>query len=307
MKIIFFGTEQWSAQFLEYLLLHDIKPLAVVTKEDRPVGRGLHLESSPVKKIALEYGLPVLQPAKCSSQECIDEIRSLKPTLCVLIAYGQILPKELLDIPEMGFINVHPSLLPLYRGPAPFQAPILNGDKKTGITLLVMDEKMDHGPILVQEKISLDQHETAQTLHEKVITQGCPLLVQTLISLQERSITPHEQDHAQATYTHRYKKEQGKIDWTKSCEEIERMVRALNPWPGTWIEWKNKRIKILKVNLVDPITSTGKELGQFFHSPQQDHLYIACGKNTLEIQHLQVEGKKVMTGKEFIHGYLKSN
>ncbi len=305
MKYIFFGTEHWAARYLEYLISHDLKPIAVVTKEDKPVGRGLHLEASPVKTVALEHGIQVLQPVKCSSSEFIEQIKIFQPDLCVLIAYGQILPKELLDIPSLGFMNVHPSLLPKYRGPAPFQAPILNGDSETGISIMLMDEKMDHGPLLIQEHISLEKDETIYTLQEKVITHGSPLLVQTILSLKEKTHLPIEQDHTKATYTKLYKKDAGVLDFSKNAQEIERMVRALNPWPGTWTIWNEKRIKLLKSHIPSSLPLENKMFGTFFS--EHDTLFVQCKDISLAIEQLQVEGKKPLTGKEFIHGYLKKN
>ncbi len=305
MKYIYFGTEHWAARYLEYLISHDLKPIAVVTKEDKPVGRGLHLEASPVKTVTLEHGIQVLQPVKCSSQDFIEQIKTLRPDLCVLIAYGQILPKELLDIPPLGFINVHPSLLPKYRGPAPFQAPILNGDSETGISIMLMDEKMDHGPLLIQKRISLEKDETAHTLQEKVITHGSPLLAQTILSLIEKTLTPSEQDHNAATYTKLYKKDVGVLDFSKSAETIERMIRALNPWPGTWATWNTKRIKLLKSHAPTSSPLTNQVLGTFFC--EHDTLYVQCKDTSLVVDQLQLEGKKPLTGKEFIHGYLKKS
>ena len=305
MKYIFFGTEHWAARYLEYLISHDLKPIAVVTKEDKPVGRGLHLEASPVKTVALEHGISVLQPVKCSSPDFIEQIKTLTPDLCVLIAYGQILPKELLDIPPLGFINVHPSLLPKYRGPAPFQEPILNGDSETGISIMFMDEKMDHGPLLIQEHISLKKDETVHTLQEKVITHGSPLLAQTILALEEKTITPYEQDHTKATYTKLYKKDVWDLDFSKSTETIERMMRALNPWPGTWATWNTKRIKLLKSHIQVSSPLENHAPGTFFS--EQDTLFVQCEDKPLAVDQLQLEGKKPLTGKEFIHGYLKKS
>lgn len=303
MKYIFFGTEHWAAQFLEYLISHDLKPLAVVTQEDKKAGRGLNMEISPVKKVSLEHTIPIFQPKKCSSPEFIEHIKSLQPELCVLIAYGQILPKELLDIPQLGFVNLHPSLLPHYRGPSPFQAPILNGDMETGMSIMIMDEQMDHGPILIQEHIQLDSQETSESLHEKVIEKGCPLLVQAILSLQKGTLTSQEQDHTRATYTKLIKKEMGNIDCSKTAESIERMVRALQPWPGTWFEWRGKRIKILKAQLLNLSHASQKNPGEFFS--EGENLYLQCADNFLGIELVQVEGKKPLSAKEFIHGYLK--
>lgn len=296
-RIIFFGTEQWAARFLDYLIYHNLKPIAVVTNVDKPAGRGLRMVSPPVKAIALAHSLLVLQPQECYSEKFLAELRCLAPTLGVLIAYGKILTHELLKIPKLGFINVHPSLLPLYRGPSPFVAPILNGSPETGVSIIQMDEEMDHGSILSQEHIAIEKYETVQTLQEKVIARGCPLLVTTIHSLLKGSLTAIPQDHSRATYTKRMTKESGKINWSKSALEIERMVRALNPWPGTWTLCRGKRLKILEAMAVDGGENKTDQSGSF------QNQMIVCGKGFLKPHIVQIEGKRSLSFEEFQKGY----
>lgn len=279
-RILFMGTPLYATRYLEELIATDFKPIAVITQPDRPAGRKQIIEPTPVKLVALKHNLPVHQPEDIRDPQWTKKIHELTPELIIVVAFGQIIPQSILNIPPKGCINVHPSLLPRHRGATPWQETILQGDARTGVTIMLMDEKMDHGPILAQEELDMDPNETTASLEDKTAQIGIPLLMQTLKKWFEGTITPVAQNHSQATYTRLLKKESGKIDWSKNAVEIDCMIRALNPWPGTWTEWHGKRVKILKAHLNE--------------------------QNALIIDELQPEGKKVMGREAFINGYARA-
>ena len=275
LGIIFFGTSEFGAIVLEKLIEHGMKPVLVVTAPDKPVGRKQMLTPPPTKISAKKYGIPILQPEILVNSK--SEIRNSKPDLIALAAYGQIIPKEILDIPKHGALNVHPSLLPKYRGASPVQSAILNGEAETGVTIMLMDEELDHGPIIAHTKYKMqDTRYTYEELHDKLAEVGGDLLAETIPKWIRGEIKPEPQDHSHATYTKRIKKEDGRIDWSKPAGYIERQVRALNPWPGAFTLWEGKRVKILKA-------------------------HIEQGK--LIIDELQLEGKKPTKLQEFLLGH----
>lgn len=302
-KIIFFGTPQFSVIILQKLIEADLAPVAVVTAPDKPAGRGQKITSPPAKVYADIHGISVLQPEKLKDEIFLHTLHSLNADMFVIASYGKILPAKLLDIPPKGVVNVHPSLLPRYRGPSPIQGVILAGDKTTGVTLMLTDKDMDHGPILVQQEIEIS-HPTYQQLHDILADLGGKLLVETLPKWITGGITPRDQDHTKATYTKLFTKEDGHIDWSKSAEEIDRMVRALNPWPGTWsyniaevgLPHMRKRVKILaghstnEPSPMPPGTLIKTKSGQ---------LAACTGRMIYIIEMLQLEGKQKISGKEF--------
>jgi methionyl-tRNA formyltransferase len=262
---------------------------------DKPKGRKQILTPPVVKVVAKKHNIPVEQPEIIKNLKL--KIKNLKPDLGILAAYGQIIPKDILDIPKFGFLNIHPSLLPKYRGPSPIQFTILNGEKKSGVTIILMDEKIDHGPIISQKSLEIKEQETAETLHETV-----PKWVRGLIK-------PKEQDDAQATFTKILFKEDGKIDWKKPVELLEREIRAFYPWPGSYIIWENKgkliKIKILKARAFKSpdFFKVKYPIGKVLVVPQNE-IGIQCKKDFLLIEKLQPEGKKEMTAEDFIRGHL---
>jgi len=297
IKIVFLGTPEFSAIILEKLVKNSYNPLLVVTAPDKPVGRKQILTPPPAKIIAQKYNLPVLQPANLKNSTGIHFLKLLKqkaPDLIITAAYGQILPKKILNIPKYGCLNVHPSLLPKYRGPAPIQAAILNGDKKTGVTIILMDEKIDHGKIISSSQFLISNKKiTYQELSQKLAELGADLLIKTIPKWINNKIKPRPQNDSKATYTKIIKKEDGKIDWSKPAQEIERKIRAFYPWPGAFTFFK-KSNKILRVKILDAIIAK-KE------NPKK--LCLRCGKNYLIIKKLQPESKKPMTGEDFLKGY----
>jgi len=269
MRIVFIGTPKFGAIILEKLIENKFKPVLVITAQDKPVGRKQILTPSTVKIIAQKYNIPV--------QNTIYKIRDTKPDLVVVAAFSQILPKEILTIPKYGCLNVHPSLLPKYRGPSPIQAAILNGDKKTGATIILMDEKMDHGEIVANSEFQITNSKiTSEELLKELANLGAKLLVETIPKWVNDKIKLKVQDESRVTYTKILKKEDGKINWQKPAEKIERQIRALNPWPGTYTIYKGKRLKILKAEILN---------------------------NQLVIKEAQLEGKKPMSFEDFLRGH----
>jgi len=287
-KIIFMGTPGFGAIILEGLIKNNYKPALVITAPDKPVGRKQILTPPLVKIIAQKYKIPVEQPKKVLNYKL--QATRMKPDLIIIAAYGEIIPKEILEIPKHGCLNVHPSLLPKYRGPSPIQAVILNGDKETGTTIILIDEKMDHGPIIANRQLPIsDPKITTDELSKELAALSIDLLVEIIPKWINGEIKARPQDKSKATYTKIIKKEDGKINWKKSAIEIERQIRAFYPWPGTFTFWKGKRIKILKAEA----SKTAPE----------NNLAIKCGKDYLIIKKLQPEGKKPIEINDFLRGH----
>ncbi len=295
MRIIFFGTPDFALPSLDALLRAEENVVAVVSQPDKRKGRKSTPSPTPVKELALRNGLSVLQPENIKSQIFIDELRELNPDLFVVVAYGKILPSELLKIPPLGCINLHASLLPKYRGAAPIQWAIINGEKTTGVTTMLMDEGMDTGDILLQEEMEITSDDTAETLSKKLAKSGASLLIKTIIKIKDGSITPILQTGT-PSYATPLKKDDGKIIWTNTSQEIFNFVRGMYPWPGAYCYLEKKRIKIIRVKVIEGdgkpgrIESAGKEL------------IVGTGKGLISIIELQPEGKKPMTSNAFIQG-----
>jgi methionyl-tRNA formyltransferase len=292
-KIIFIGTSQFAVPALENLIKNDYNIISVITAPDKPVGRKQTITPLPVKQTALKYKLPILQPEKIS--EISSKIATLAPDLIIVAAYGQLISKSILDIPRLGCLNLHPSLLPKYRGPSPIQTAILNGDKTTGVTIILMDEKIDHGPIISQKEITIASDENYQTLEKKLAETAADFLIEILPRYIQGEIKPQTQDESKASYTKILTRQDGQIDWSKSAQEIERMVRAFYPWPGAWTYFNSQRVKILKAKAIEKkeIVDAKKEL------------ILPTGEGFLLIEILQPAGKKPMTGQEFFRGHPK--
>jgi methionyl-tRNA formyltransferase len=296
IKVIFLGTPEFSVPILNSLI-ENYNVVAVVTQPDKKVGRKQEIVPAPIKKVALANEIEILQPESVTgNSEFIRSVTELKPDLIVVAAYGFILPQEILDIPKFGVINVHASLLPKLRGASPIQSAIMNGDDKTGVTIMLVNQKMDEGDILSQAESEINNDETFPSLHDKLSILGTHLLIDTLPNYISGEIKSQKQDDSQASYCQLISKEDGKIEWNKSAEEIERQVRALNPWPGTWTIWGNKKLKIISADISD--VQDVRESGHV-----DNDLVVKCGKEGLKLKELQLEGKKVMTAKEFLNGY----
>ncbi len=319
MKYIFFGTPEFAAIVLEKLINAGYIPEAVVCNPDEPVGRKQILTSPPVKRLIVndKWSLEIFQPATKAELLAIShKLKAIKPDLAIVAAYGKIIPKEILDIPVYGFINVHGSLLPYHRGASPIQVAILNGEKETGVTIMKVDEEMDHGPIITNVKIKISNDDTFESLSQKMAVLGAELLIKIIPDYISGKLKPITQDHSKATYTKIIKKEDGKINWLKSADEIERMTRAYYPWPSAWTVWRqeinnkkqvDKIVKILKAESVTQQDNFSKyDIGEIFSdcfTSIQRCIEVKCGKGVLTIKKLQLEGGKVLTAKEFLNGH----
>lgn len=299
MKIIFIGTSEFGAIILEKLIKSGNKPFLAITETDKPVGRKQIITPPPVKLVAEKYKIPVVQPDKIGNYK--SEIENLKPDLIILSAYGQIIPKEILDIPQYGSINVHPSLLPKYRGAAPIQYAIFNGDEKTGVTIMRMSEKLDAGPILKNSEFQITNKKISyKELEKELANLGAKLLIEIIPKLSAGEISFQPQNDSKASYTKILAKEDGKIDWQKSAIETERQIRALNQWPGTFIFFGAKMLKILEADVL--LLQTDKQPGEVLLTHDKQ-LAVQCGQNCLLLLKLQIEGGKPTTAKDFLLGH----
>jgi len=303
MTIVFMGTAELSCASLRSLA-RDIRfqIAAVVTQPDKPRGRDLKLQPSPVKALAQKLNLPVLQPVKARVEGFISELRGLKPDLIVVVAYGQILPQAILDLPKYGCVNVHTSLLPKYRGASPIQSAILDGGTETGVTIMKMDAGLDTGPILSQRSTPILREDNSQTLHDRLAELGAELLVETIPDYVAGKITPQSQAASGATYAAKIKKEDGKIDWSEPAEKILNRLRAFTPWPRvfTFLKGKTKPL-LLKIWRADIIHCSGNA-GEVIQT-DINGIVVGCGKDALRIVELQLEGGRRMNAQEFLAGH----
>ena len=308
IRIVFFGTDTFATTILNELVsVPDIQILSVITRPDKPAGRGNKVEPPLIKKFAEQHSVPVLQFLKLKDT-AIEQLRKLNADAFVVAEYGLLIPSAVLDIPPHGVLNVHPSLLPRYRGASPISSALLNGDTETGVSIMLLDAEMDHGPILAQERCAIDEHDTAPTLEAKLGRLGAALLIKTLPEWVARKMQPREQNHAQATFCKKLTRESGRIGWTQSAEYIHRMWRAYLPWPGIFTMWGEKRLKIVIASpstglRVDPAKQSNENRpGTPFLTPEKQ-LAIACGTGALIVERLQLEGKKELDAAAFLRGY----
>ncbi|HHV72234.1 MAG TPA: methionyl-tRNA formyltransferase [Clostridia bacterium] len=302
LKILFMGTPEFALPCLDYLYHSHHDLLAVVTQPDRPRGRGKKLVFSPVKDYALKHGIRVLQPQRAKEQGFLDLLQGMQLDLIVVVAYGQILSKQLLEIPKFGCLNVHASLLPKYRGAAPIHRAVMAGEKETGITTMWMDEGLDTGDIFLQKAIPIGFDDTTGVVHDKLAQLGAELLEKSLDLIEEGKIVRIPQDDNLSTYAERLTKKDEMIDWSNSAEVIYNQVRGMSPWPGTYVYYKGKRIKLLAVKIVGFSQSEGKENvepGQIVGWEKNLGPIIKTGQGYLAITMLQPAGKKPMTAEAF--------
>lgn len=299
MKIIFVGTSEFGIPALEMLhKSHEI--LAVITQPDKPAGKKKIITPPPVKSWALEHGLEILQPEKIA--EVADKIQGLAPDAMIVASYGQIIPKSILNLPKKGSINLHSSLLPKYRGASPIQAALLNDDKETGVSIMLMDEQLDHGAILAQKKVTISDNDDYTSLHEKLADAAAECLQDTLPKWMDGTIQPQPQDDSQASVVKLIRREHARIDWTKPARQIFKKIKALNPEPGTWTTLHNKSVKIIEAQEV----RTGKiDLPGTIYAEGRDCL-VKCGDYSLKLLLVQMEGKKPITGPDFLNGVKNS-
>jgi len=300
MRTVFLGTPQFAVPSLERLVKAGHEVIAVYTQPDKPAGRKGALAASPVKQAALELGLPVRQPERIRRPEAVEELRALAPEVMVVVGYGQIIPQSIIDIPPMGIINVHASLLPKYRGAAPIQWAIARGETVTGITTMRIDAGLDTGDILLQRETLIGPEETAAELAARLAPMGAELLIETLEGLCAGTIAPRPQDHAQATLAPLLKKEDGRIDWNLPAREIFNRVRGLIPWPGTYTEFRGGLLHIWRCrpaeDQIEGPPGLAKRAGR--------RLLARCGDGAcLELLEVQPEGRKRMNAEAFLNGY----
>lgn len=294
LKIVFFGTPEFASRCLQYLLDHGVEVAAVVTQPDRPKGRSSQLAPSAVKEIAAGR-LPVLQPEKASEPEFLQELVRLQADLFVVVAFGQILPQKLLDIPRLGAINVHTSLLPKYRGAAPMQRALMNGEKETGVAIQKIVQKLDAGDIIALAKVPIPIDMTHGELEARLLEVTQPLLLQVIQQYETGDIQLEPQNHSDATYAAKISSEEGEIDWNLPAQKIHNLIRALSPKPGAWV-WTNqgKRLKILRSSLAQGTGTPGVILNS--------QGVVACGEGAIQLLEVQPEGKKPMKVSEWLRG-----
>lgn len=301
LRVIFMGTPDFAVPCLDKLVEEKYNVVAVVSQPDRPKGRGQKLAQSPVKEAALAYGLPVLQPEKVRESEFQAKLALLKPDLIVVVAFGQLLPKVLLDLPPLGCINVHASLLPYYRGAAPIHWAVMKGEEVTGVTTMYMDIGMDTGDMILKAEVPIGKDDTTGILHDRLKEEGAKLLSDTikLIAAKQGKGTP--QDHDKATYASMLRRDIEVIDWQKSAESIHNLVRGLNPWPGSYCTYQDKPLKTWQTKVYDKnerTTAPGK-----VSKITGDGFVVETGQGTIELLEVQPANKRRMSAKDFVCGY----
>jgi len=310
MRIVFIGTGEIGVPTLEALLKSEHDVIGVVTQPDKPAGREQRIEPPPIKKVVTSGApnaspartgralpLPILQPLRIKDQQAIEDIGVLKPDVIVVMAYGQILPRNVLEIPKIPCLNLHASLLPRWRGAAPIQAAIAAGDPETGITVMYMDEGLDTGDILLQRRIDIRSDDTGGSLHERLAQIAPDALLHSLRLFVEGSAPRIPQDNSLATYAPKLKREEGKIDWSEPADAIERKIRAFNPWPGAFTKFDGPNLKIFSASIVDLSGKPGEILGS------GKEFIIAAGGRALSLGEVQLEGKRRMSATEFLRGH----
>jgi methionyl-tRNA formyltransferase len=301
-KIVFMGTPDFAVPPLESLLEAGFPVVGVVTQPDRPKGRGKKVGFSPVKGVALDRGVRVFQPQKSSDPEFLQGVRERAPDLLIVVAYGQILRKELLEIPRFGALNIHASLLPKYRGAAPIQWAIYNREEKTGLTAMWMEEGLDSGPIILQEEVPISPEMTAGQLHDKLSRLSGPFLVRVLEALAAGRAPSREQDHDRATYAPKIGRHMSVVDWEVDAQSISSLIRALDPWPGASTTFEGQEIKLFSSRVLPEMEPSlghpGKVTGM-----EGDSLRVETGRGILLVRELQLPGKKRLPASDFLRGF----
>lgn len=304
MRILFMGTPDFAVETLETLIYSEHEVIGVVTQPDKPKGRGGKVQFSPVKEAAIEAGIPVFQPNRVRDGAFIEQLRSILPDVIVVVAFGQLLTKEILELPRYGCLNVHASLLPKLRGAAPIQWSVIDGDKESGVTIQQMDEGLDTGDILLVEKYTLDPKETGGSLFDKLAKLGGPMILKVLQMAEEGSLQPQKQDDAQHTYAKRLSKATGQMDFTKPAKELERLIRGLNPWPSAFCFLNGKMLKIWEADVIEDTVSSDQdtEAGMIV-DVAKDSFDVKTKDGLLRVYEVQLEGKKRMRCDAFLRGF----
>jgi methionyl-tRNA formyltransferase len=301
LKTVFMGTPEFAAVSLRRLLENQIPVIGVVTGPDKPSGRGLQVQPPPVKKLALQAGLPILQPDKLREPQFIQNLREWQADLFLVVAF-RILPPEVFTMPPLGTINVHAALLPKYRGAAPIQWAIINGERETGVTIFFIEKKIDAGEIILQRQTAIGEFETAGELHDRLAVMGADLLLETLTQIASGNVQRQRQSGA-VSLAPKIVKDMAAIDWKKSSREIFNFVRGMNPAPGAFTNWRGHNLKIFRAHIIDE-TSGGDEAGAVAKSDvKEGELILQTGRGLLAIDELQIEGKRRMSAAEFLRGH----
>ena len=303
-NVVFMGTPDFAVGTLEALINSKYEVSAVFTQPDKPKGRGKAVQMTPVKEIAMEHEIPVYQPVKIREEQWIEVLKDLAPDVIVVVAFGQIIPKAILELPKYGCINVHASLLPAYRGAAPIQWAVINGDEKSGVTTMRMDTGLDTGDMILKEEVTLDKKETGGSLFDKLSEVGARLLIRTLEVLEDGTVQFEKQPEESTTeYAEMLTKKSGNIDWNKSAAEIECLIRGMNPWPSAYTAWRGQTLKIWAASVyskkeIDEMAVPGTVVGV-----TKQALLVQTGDGVLALEELQPEGKKRMPVDAFLRGY----
>lgn len=300
MKVIFMGTPDFSVGTLEALIEAGHEVVLAVTQPDKPKGRGGKMQYPPVKEVALEHDIPVFQPKKIRDPQSIEELRKYEADVMVVIAFGQILPKGILKMTPYGCINVHASLLPKYRGAAPIQWAVINGERVSGVTTMQMDEGLDTGDMIMKTEVVLDEKETGGSLHDKLALEGAKLCVHTLKALEEKTAVWEKQEDSPTEYARMLDKKLGDIDWTKDAASIERLIRGLNPWPSAYTKWNSKIMKIWEADVLEGQTD---QMPGTIVKVEKDGFCVQTGTGLIKVLSLQIPGKKRMDAGAFLRGY----
>lgn len=300
MRIIYMGTPDFAVAPLEAIIKAGHEVVAVVTQPDKQKGRGKEVQMTPVKQCAIAHQIPVLQPVKIKEADSVEALRAYEADIFVVAAFGQLLTEEILNMPKYGCINIHASLLPAYRGAAPIQWVILNGEEKTGVTIQQMAKGLDTGDMLLKKEVLIDKKETGESLHDKLMEVGAELIVEVLPMIEKGEVCPEKQDEAMANYVSRLSKDMGKIDFSKDAVVIERLIRGLNSWPSAFTRYKGKTLKIWDADVTDKEADV---LPGTVIDVTKDTIEVAAGKGTLILNSVQLEGKKRVTVKDFLLGY----
>ncbi len=300
MKIVYMGTPDFAVGPLKALLEAGHEVTAVVTQPDKPKGRSKELMPPPVKAYAMTQNLTVFQPEKIKTTEAVEELKKYEADLFVVAAFGQILSKEILEMPKYGCVNIHASLLPKYRGAAPIQWSIIDGEKETGVTIMQMDEGLDTGDILTQKIVPIDDEDTGESLFDKLCEAGSELLLATIPQIEAGTLCPVRQDESKSTYAKMLKKELGNIDFSKSAREIWYLVRGLNSWPSAYTYYNNKMMKIWRA---EPVAESSDAMPGVLVKKDKESIFVQTGDGLLRILEIQPEGKKRMSVKDFMLGH----
>lgn len=313
MRIVFMGTPDFAVGALEAILQAGHQVAAVVTQPDKPKGRGKEIQVTPVKACAMAHGIPVFQPVKVKEKEAVEALRGYNADIFVVAAFGQLLSEEILSMPEYGCVNIHASLLPKYRGAGPIQWAIINGEEKTGVTIMQMDKGLDTGDMLLKEEVVIDPKETGDSLHDKLASVGAGLIVEALAKLERGELVPEKQNEEDTCYAKRLQKSMGRIDWQQSAGKLDCLIRGLISWPGAYTVLRGKNLKIWEIEAVERPRNVPEDSA--VHSDPdavlpgtvvavtREAFYVKTGEGILKILAVQPEGKKRMPVKEFLLGY----